>query len=145
MFETKTFLIQFNTPIMWSLNADPYAGSEPSVVDYGLDLTFDYMFSASDITPYAGGGTGMHFIVMEAGGTGFGTNFGMTFSAGGGLLMLRTYDFHLFLDARYHINIAEIPSFQGPHHAFKLNIGFVYRMRQGCGGGGCGGGRGGCM
>ncbi|HEX7318734.1 MAG TPA: hypothetical protein VF399_00045 [bacterium] len=141
-FETKNFMIQVNMPYLWSLGAQAIgSGTEPSVLDYGLlDFEFDYLFSKSDIAPYAGGGLGMHMLILSRSGFNTETNFGMVFSGGGGLIFMRTYDFHVIINAGYSVNIADLPSYEIPHHGFKIGLGVVYRPRGGCGGGGFGGG-----
>jgi hypothetical protein len=148
-FETKNFMIQVNMPYYWSLGAQAIgSGTEPSVLDYGLlDFEFDYLFTKSDIAPYAGGGIGMHLLILSRAGLAAETNFGMVFNGGGGLIFLRTYDFHVIINGGYSVNIADLPSYDVPHHGFKIGLGVVYRPKGGCGGGGCGGGLGGrgCM
>ncbi|MGB9720674.1 MAG: hypothetical protein ACPL28_04230 [bacterium] len=139
-YETSKFAVEFSGGYLWSLNAMATGGitDEPSIVDYGADISFFYLLSKGDFCPYLGGGLGPRFILMESGNQGFGANFGMGFNAGGGIVALRTYDFHIIIDARYHLNIAEIPNYQGPHGAFNFSIGVIYRPKHkkgGCGGG----------
>lgn len=147
-YETPQFAVEFNFGYLWSLNAMATGTipDEPSVIDYGANVSFFYLLSKGDFSPYVGGGLGPRFIMMEAGGQGYGANFGMGFNAGGGLVLLRTYDFHVIIDGRFALNLAEIPNYQGPHGSFNFSIGVVYRPkhRGGCCGGGCMGG-GGCF
>ncbi len=144
-YETPNFAVEFSGGYLWSLGAMTTGTitEEPSVVDYGGNISFFYLFSRGDFCPYVGGGLGPRLIAMEAGNQGFGANFGMGFNAGGGLVILRTYDFHIIIDARYAINTANIPNYQGPHGSINLGIGVIYRPRAkkgGCGGGCLGGG-----
>ncbi len=148
-FETKNFMIQVNAlSYLWSLGEETVSGSAPNVMDMGLaDFEFDYFFSKSDFAPFAGGGVGMHLLMLDSP-SGSATNFGMVLNAGGGLMFLRTYDFHVIVNAGYMVNFADLPNFETPHHGFKMGLGVVYRPRRGCGGGGFGGGGcggGGCM
>lgn len=139
-YETPDFFITFNFPYYWSLNADLYNNTEPGVLDYGVEMGFYYAFSKGDFSPFVGGGLGPHFMMLRAGNYRTRANFGMTFFGGGGIVMLRTYDFHVFTEGRYMMNIAQLSGFQGPHHGFMFRLGLVYRTRRrGCGGG-CGGG-----
>ncbi len=140
-YETPSFAVEFSFGYMWSLGAMTIdtITDEPSILDYGGNISFFYLFSRGDFCPYVGGGLGPRFIAMEAGGQGFGANFGMGFNAGGGLVILRTYDFHVIIDGRYSINTANIPNYQGPHGSLNLSIGVLYRPKgkRGCCGGGC--------
>jgi len=141
-YETPNFAVEFNGGYLWSLNAmtTGQITDEPSIIDYGADISFFYLFSKGDFSPYVGGGLGPRFIMMEAGSQGFGANFGMGFNAGGGLVLLRTYDFHIIIDGRYALNLADIPNYTGPHGAFNMSVGVIYRPKAkkgGCGGGGC--------
>jgi hypothetical protein len=119
-YETPKFAVEFNLSYLWSMNAmtTGQITAEPSIIDYGFDISFFYLFSKGDFCPYLGGGFGPRLIAMETGDQGFGANFGMAFNAGGGLAILRTYDFHIIIDGRYHLNVANIPNYQGPHGAF---------------------------
>ncbi|MEO0127683.1 MAG: hypothetical protein ABIL44_08050 [candidate division WOR-3 bacterium] len=142
-YETSKFAIEFNGGYIWSLNAmtTGQITEEPSIVDYGANISFFYLFSKGDFCPYAGVGLGPRFIAMEAGNQGFGANFGMGFNLGGGLVVLRTYDFHIIIDGRYAINTANIPNYTGPHGALLLSIGVIYKPKHkhGCGSGCMGG------
>ena len=73
-----------------------------------LDLFVAWTPYPGDISPYFGGGLGLHAVELERAGDG--TSFtgtrkegetGLTFSFGLGLLLFRTYDFQLALDLRY--------------------------------------------
>lgn len=144
-YETPHFAVETGLSYFWSLNALTTSGvtTEPSVIDQGFNLSFFYLFSKEDFSPYVGGGLGPRFIEMKAGTMDYGMNFGMTFNAGGGLALLRTYDFHILIDGRIILNLAEIPHYEGPHGSFNFSAGIVYRHRgkggcaRGCGGGGC--------
>ena len=87
-----------------------------------------YMMSKKDISPYFGGGIGFGWLVVDPGETAY----GLTLNAGGGLVFMRTYDIRFIVDARYHINLANVPNVEGPHHGFKFSIGLTYRPRFGC-------------
>jgi hypothetical protein len=145
-YETPAFAIELKAGYAWSLGLGVYdtISSEPVILDYGGDISFLFMFSKSDFSPYIGGGMGIRFLAIEAGWYTSGANFGLCFNAGGGMALFRTYDFHLMIDARYVINTANIPNYQGPHGSFNISMGMVYRPQKksgggcgGCGGGGC--------
>lgn len=94
-----------------------------------------YMLSKRDISPYFGGGVGFGWLIVDPGETAY----GLTLNAGGGLVFMRTYDIRFILDARYHINLADVPNVDGPHHGIKFSIGLTYRPKfRGCFGCGVG-------
>lgn len=100
-----------------------------------VELSLLYMLSKKDISPYFGGGVGFGWLVVDP----YETAYGLTLNAGGGVVLLRTYDIRLILDARYHINLADVPNVGGPHHGFKFSMGFTYRPKfRGCFGCGIG-------
>ena len=107
-----------------------------------IDISLLYFFSKTDFSPFVKGGAGMSFLGLYddqgigAGDTGMAYGFG--FSAGGGLVMFRTYDFRLLIEATYHFNFTDISGFESPHHGPKLMLGLLYRAKRiGCCGGGC--------
>lgn len=109
-----------------------------------VDISLLYFFRKTDFSPFVKGGAGMSFlglyddtgVAYGAGSAiGFGTNIGA------GLVMFRTYDFRLLIEATYHMNFTDISGFESPHHGPKFMLGLLYRAKRGgCGGGGCGGG-----
>jgi hypothetical protein len=100
-----------------------------------VEFSLLYMLSKKDISPYFGGGVGFGWLMLDP----YDTAYGLTLNAGGGVVFLRTYDIRLILDARYHINLADVPNVGGPHHGFKFSIGFTYRPKfRGCCGFGIG-------
>lgn len=106
-----------------------------------VEFSLLYMLSKKDISPYFGGGIGFGWLVVESEAPYLysETGYGLTLNAGGGLVFMRTYDIRVILDARYHINLADIPNVEGPHHGLKFSIGITYRPRfRGCFGCGIG-------
>ena len=97
-----------------------------------------YMLSKKDISPYFGGGVGFGWLALARAPVILSARFsdmvpGLILNAGGGVVFLRTADIRIILDARYHVNFANIPGFTGPHHGFKFSIGFAFRRRfRGC-------------
>ena len=94
------------------------------------------MLSKTDISPYFGGGIGFGWLTVDDNEPFYGyseTAYGMTLNAGGGLVFMRTYDFRFIIDARYHLNLADVTNVRGPHHALKFSVGFAYRPKfRGC-------------
>jgi len=105
-----------------------------------VEFSLLYMLSTKDISPYFGGGIGFGLLTVESEEpySIAETAYGVTLNAGGGLVFLRTYDIRVVLDARYHINLANMPDVDGPHHGIKLSIGLTYRPRFSCFGCGLG-------
>ncbi|MGD8979435.1 MAG: hypothetical protein PVH23_05150 [candidate division WOR-3 bacterium] len=106
-----------------------------------VEFSLLYMLSKKDISPYFGGGLGFGWLTVETDDPYYDTEtaYGITLNAGGGLVFLRTYDIRFIVDARYHINLADIPGADGPHHGFKFSIGLTYRPKfRGCFGCGMG-------
>lgn len=100
-----------------------------------VEFSLLYMLSKRDISPYLGGGIGFGGLVIETDEPYLDTEtaYGMTLNAGGGVVFMRTYDIRFILDARYHINLADVPNVAGPHQGFKFSIGLTYRPRfRGC-------------
>jgi hypothetical protein len=100
-----------------------------------VEFSLLYMLSKKDISPYFGGGVGFGGLILDPGEAAY----GVTLNAGGGLVLMRTYDFRFIIDARYHVNLANVPNVAGPHHGFKFSIGLTYRPKfRGCFGCGIG-------
>jgi hypothetical protein len=99
-----------------------------------VEFSLLYMLSKKDISPYFGGGIGFGWLTVESDEpySYAETAYGMTLNAGGGLVFMRTYDIRFVLDARYHINLANMPNVDGPHHGIKFSLGLTYRPRFGC-------------
>jgi len=100
-----------------------------------VEFSLLYMLGKKDIAPYFGGGLGFGLLTIESDAPYYYTEtaYGMTLNAGGGIVFMRTYDVRLFLDARYHVNFADVPNIAGPHHGFKFAAGVLYRFRGCCG------------
>lgn len=113
------------------------------------EISIFYLFSQGDFCPYAGGGMGMRYMLIEKKFLEVETAVALGINLGGGLIAFRTYDFRILVDARYSLNFADLPSYPGPHHAFQISFGVTYipTKDRGCGGGGCapGFGGGGCL
>jgi hypothetical protein len=94
-----------------------------------VEFSLLYMLSKKDISPYFGGGIGFGGLILDPGEAAY----GLTLNAGGGLVFMRTYDIRFIVDARYHINMADVPGVDGPHQGFKFSIGLTYRPKfRGC-------------
>jgi hypothetical protein len=105
-----------------------------------IEFSLLYMLSKKDISPYFGGGVGFGWLTVESDEpyTYTETAYGLTLNAGGGLVFMRTTDIRFIVDARYHINLANMQDVDGPHHGFKFSIGLTYRPRLSCFGCGIG-------
>jgi hypothetical protein len=100
-----------------------------------VEFSLLYMLGKKDISPYFGGGVGFGGLILDPGEAAY----GMTVNVGGGLVFMRTYDIRFIVDARYHLNLADVPNVDGPHHGFKFSIGLTYRPKfRGCCGCGIG-------
>jgi len=99
-----------------------------------VEFSLLYMLSKKDISPYFGGGIGFGWLTVESDDpySIAETAYGVTLNAGGGLVFLRTYDIRVVLDARYHINLANMSDVDGPHHGIKFSLGLTYRPRFSC-------------
>ena len=103
-----------------------------------VDISLLYFFRKTDFSPFVKGGAGMSILSLYddtgfdiGSGIGFGTNIGA------GLVMFRTYDFRVLVEATYHVNFTDISGFESPHHGPKFMLGLLYRARRGGCGGGC--------
>lgn len=159
-YETKNVIVEFSTgfnitPITASVDFDTATTEEEATIN-AFEFTYAqismyYLFSKEDICPYAGGGIGLRNLMITQDNPGYWDDytesaFGMGLNINGGVIAFRTYDFRVFLDGSYSLNFANLKTFGGPHHAFKISVGVTYKKEMGgggCGGGGCGGG--GCL
>jgi hypothetical protein len=108
--EGKDFLVETTTVLGWNSTDD--------TMDWSiLDLFGARIFGLGDVAPYAGGGIGLHRVSLQRDVTrvnpyppyptytDYEEQTATAFAAdvGGGLLLLRTYNFHFVLDVRYHV------------------------------------------
>ncbi len=107
-----------------------------------VDMSLLYFFSKTDFSPFVKGGAGISILSLyDDIGYEFGSGIGFGANIGAGLVMFRTYDFRVLVEATYHVNFTDIADYETPHHGPKFMLGLLYRARRGgCGGGGCGGG-----
>lgn len=126
-YETPQFAVESNFGEFMSLNAMNYGG----ILDFSVNFSFFYLFSKEDFSPYIGGGLGPHLTAISESSS---SNFGIGFNADGGLVLFRTYDFHIIIDAQFSLNLAKIPNYEGPHSSLNFGVGVVYRLpkRRGC-------------
>lgn len=130
-YETPRLVAEVAGYVTFPGNAETGEALEFCPVEFSLL----YMLSKKDISPYFGGGVGFGGLILDPGESAY----GMTLNAGAGLVFMRTYDIRFIVDARYHINFADVPNIDGPHHGFKFSIGFTYRPKfRGCFGCGIG-------
>ncbi len=145
-YETPKFLVelQFELITTPATTIDDQTDTTVHAMEFSMpDLSIYYLFTKTDFCPYVSGGLGFKqlFVYRDIAGYELDaeTASGMGLNFGGGIIAFRTYDFRLMLGARYGINFASPPVFEGPHHSLQISIGLTYRAS----GGGCGGGFGG--
>lgn len=80
--------------VTWST---PYA--------FGADLNLRYMLTRNDISPFVGGGLGLHYVKSDEGISGDGEkrNSGPAVNVQGGLMLFRTYDVNVMLRGQYQV------------------------------------------
>jgi hypothetical protein len=108
--EAKDFLVETSTILGWNATGN--------AVDWTLlDLFGARIFGLGDMATYAGGGVGLHRVSLEREVPAENpynpaypymdykeqTATAFTADVGGGLLLLRTYNFHFVVDLRYHV------------------------------------------
>ncbi len=73
-------------------------------VGFGADIDVVRFFNRSDISPFAGGGIGVHWVkgddTLSKGSTK--RNFGPAFNVQGGVMLFRTYNIHVIARGQYH-------------------------------------------
>ena len=69
----------------------------------GGDFNLDYLPGRGDITPFFGGGVGLHYVPPDVDKSPDKRNSGPTLNAEGGLMLFRTYDIHVLLGGQYRI------------------------------------------
>jgi TolB-like protein len=125
----------YETPDFFAeLNATGFADfSSSGGAFWPITVNVFKVFGKTDFAPYAGGGLGIGFYASNYGSGGQ----GFVFAPGGGILLFRTYDFHVLADARYYVMFSS----SGVQHGPALRIGLTYRRpkdaRWCCFGGGC--------
>ena len=85
----------------------------------GGDMNVDYIFSSSDISPFLGGGLGLHYVNSAD----LGDNdrhSGPALNAQGGLLLFRTYDLHVMLLGQYQVIFNDDVA-----QNFSISVGFT--------------------
>ena len=99
-----------------------------------LDLFVGWTPSPGDISPYVGGGIGLHAIELERAGDGIaytGTRkegeAGISLALGCGLLLFRTYDFQLAFDLRYQRFLHEFDTLDGGAQGLSFTFGIQHR------------------
>lgn len=91
----------------WEFRENMMLGAEaswaiPNVLTGDIDLT--YLFSKTDISPFAGGGLGLQYVVPLDDSTDESKrNSGPALNVQGGLVFFRTYDIHLIARAQYQV------------------------------------------
>ena len=128
-YETPTFMARIS-------NTSFLAG-------FGIQMGIYYLFSKTDKSPYAGIDVGYIFNTYSIDGGGAGTRL----SIGGGLMLLRTYDFHLLLETSMDMDIYQgYKDYSGNWRSgtnvfsLRLGIGMVFKRSKaprGCMMGGC--------
>jgi hypothetical protein len=72
-------------------------------VSAAVDINLLYLFNRSDISPFAGGGLGLHFVFPDDIDSDSKRNSGPTGNVQAGMMFFRTYDIHVLARAQYHM------------------------------------------
>jgi hypothetical protein len=100
-----------------------------------LDVYATWTPAKGDVAPYAGVGMGLHGVRLERDGTGVPfagrrdqTSTALSLALGGGVMLLRTYDFQICLDLRYHLVMNDFEEVGGDGaRGFALTFGLHHR------------------
>jgi hypothetical protein len=96
-----------------------------------LDLFIAWAPYAYDVTPIVGAGIGLHGLRLERDtetGRHRDSTLGVSLSAGAGVVLFRTYDFQVALDARYHVMLDRFAKVDGKGaHAITFAFGLQRR------------------
>lgn len=96
---------------------------------FGADLNLRYQFSRNDISPFIGGGVGLHYT------SGPGEiPTAPALNAQGGLMLFRTYDVNVMLRGQYQVIFNEHID-----HGPAIDVGVSFRSKDKSGGGGSSG------
>lgn len=107
--KTNSRLMHFTWMNTWELRNDLLLNGELAVEPtdmvpiVGGDLTINHLFGRSDLSPFLGGGLGLHFVTPDADSTPAKRNSGPTLLVQGGLMLFRTYDIHVLLRGQYRL------------------------------------------
>ncbi|UCG43280.1 MAG: hypothetical protein JSU73_01285 [candidate division WOR-3 bacterium] len=115
MYETPDFFAELDYRAVSDFSGENFAVFQP------ITINVFKIFGKTDFAPYAGGGLGIGFYssgeYWDDGGQGF------VVAPGGGVLLFRTYDFHVLADARYYMLFGS----GGVQHGPALTVGLTYR------------------
>lgn len=138
--ETQEYsqLIRFSWINSWEFRENLMLGFELNMappLDFGGDINMQYLFNKTDITPFIGGGLGIHYVTAKDE-VGVGTyrdktyddskrNSGPTANIQGGMVFFRTYDIHLITRAQYQVVFnSDIDN------GIAIDVGVVYRPKE---------------
>ncbi len=121
----------------WEFRENTILGFDASMampLDFGADINLQYLFKKTDISPFVGGGLGIHYIAAhDESADSFGfvvneskkRNSGPTTNMQGGMIFFRTYDIHLMARAEYQV------TFNSDYdNAILFDVGVVYRPKE---------------
>lgn len=126
LYETPDFFAEFDFRYYWKLSTENYEVGHFSP----LTVNVFRIFSRSDFAPYAGGGVGVGFYSFYSfSNLQYNSESGQGFvvGLGGGLLMFRTYDFHVLADGRYYFLFGG----GGVQHGPSITFGIALRRSKG--------------
>lgn len=136
LYEVRSFVIE--AAAGFSANSQYSSDSETRLVETGIDLGGYYHFDKADISPFMGGGLGIHSLAGEFTDPGptkspdddqrirVNTN-GPAFWVGGGATLFRASDVHLVLTGRYTMTMVEI--LDQPVYGLMVGIGVTYTRK----------------
>lgn len=118
---------------------------EKQVLIMPIDIGLRYIFMrGSDVTPFVGGGLGMHFIASQDQGgiTYTESDQALALHAAGGVYAFQSYDFRVAVELRYALTFTDVFA-ESEDISDQIAIGITItrkiekKGRRGCGSGGC--------
>jgi hypothetical protein len=126
-------MIRFTWLNSWEFRNDMALGADltwsiPSVI--GADLNLRYHFNRTDVSPFVGGGVGLHYV---SGGGRFDEEerkSGPALNGQAGLMLFRTYDVNVMLRGQYQVIFNT-----DMDHGVAVDVGVSFRDKEKSGGG----------
>jgi hypothetical protein len=126
-YETPAFV----TELAWTLNSpfETFDYSPTSFSDQRVEISLLKTFSKKDISPYAGGGLGIHWVTVSSDDEwsySYYSSSGIGANISGGMMFFRTYDFRLVVNISYHIVAVELGD-DNINHAISIGISLLHK------------------
>lgn len=137
-YELKDLALEVITGVHWGTEDNEY---DTLSIEFPIDFGVNYFLLKGDITPFFGGGIGLHSvsIVKETGHEEYYEEYtehdwGLNLHGVGGLVIFRTSNVRGILDVRYDYTFADLGDESA--HGISVNFGISYhyqaKERQGC-------------